>query len=86
MPDFVIESPHTVAECLAALDQAVRDHTLDTFRFGCAHGDHTAYAIVSASSEEEARRIVPEVVRAKAHVRPVGLVTEQQVREYHQAA
>ena len=86
MPDFIIESPHTKEECLTALDQALADNNLSTFKYGCGSGDHTAYALVSASSESEARRLVPRLVRDKAHVRPVGPITAEQVRQYHTAA
>jgi hypothetical protein len=84
---FLIESPHTKQECLTALDQTLKQgpDTLARFEWGCMSGDHTAYAFVEAESEAAARRMVPEVVRGKARLRPVTRITPQQIESFHKA-
>ncbi len=88
MAKYLIESPHTKEECLQTLDEmmAKGSDTLNRFYFGCDAGDHTAYAIVDASSESVARAMVPSFVEHKVRVRPVGQYTPDQIRSFHRAA
>ncbi len=80
---YLIVSPHTAEQCLAALDHLVKAHQLKRFEFGCKHGDHTGYARVEASSAEEALSIVPEEERSRARALPLDHFTEAQVRALH---
>ncbi len=86
MPKFVIESPHTKEECLHTLDEVLQKGpaVLHQFQFGCAAGDHTAYAIVDTKTDKDAWNMVPESVRQKAHVQSVSEITPDQIRSYHQ--
>lgn len=81
--DYMIISPHTAAECDAALQQAEQLGTLSKFEWGCKQGDHTGYAIVQATSKEEALKMVPENVRAKARVIKVDRLTPEEIKAMH---
>ncbi|MBI2846912.1 MAG: hypothetical protein HYX82_03425 [Chloroflexi bacterium] len=82
---FHIEMPHTSAECLAALDEIVEQNKklLDNTYFGCYAGDHTGWAVIEASDEDEARRMLPTSERSKARIVPVGKFTTEQIASYH---
>lgn len=85
MSKFLIESPHTKAECLQVLDETVSkgEDVLKKFEWGCGSGNHTAWAFVDADSESKAKNIVPSMVRGKAYVTKVSKVTPKQIRDYH---
>lgn len=85
MAQFLIESPHTKEECLRALDELVekKPDLLNESWFGCGAGDHTEYATVQASSEMEARSMLPDFLRDKARVVEVSKITPEQVKSFH---
>jgi len=80
---YLVISPHTPEQCLAALDHLAAEGQLSKFEFGCKHGDHTGYARVKASSPEEALAIVPENERASARAIPLDQFTAEQVKALH---
>jgi hypothetical protein len=83
---FMIISPHTKQECLDALDAVARQgrDSLNKWEWGCMSGDHTAYVLYEADSEEAALRMVPENVRPKARVIKVDKFTPEQIRSFHE--
>lgn len=85
MSDFMIETPHTKAECVRALDELVDAgaDVLAKYEFGCANGDHTGYAIVQAESAEDALALVPPLLRSKARVVRVDRFTPDSVVGLH---
>lgn len=85
MARYLIESPHTKEECLQALDEtlALGSGVLAQYQFGCMDGDHTGWAIVEAGSKEEARNMVPAVVRARARIVELTSFTPEQIRSLH---
>ena len=85
MAKFVIESPHTDAECLKALDEAVKMDIIDKDALGCKTGDHTAWAYVEAESSDEAlEAFVPEFLIDKACAYEVTKMTAEEVRAAHE--
>lgn len=82
---YMVSSPHTAEECLAALDEfaASGKNTLDNWYWGCMDGDHTGYEIVNAGSKEAALKTVPENLRAKAKATKLSKVTAEQVASFH---
>lgn len=82
---YLLISPHTAEECLAALDgvAASGEGALDKWYWGCAAGDHTGYEIVKASSEKEALSFVPEATRSKAKAKKLNKFTAEQVASFH---
>ncbi len=86
MSRYFIESPHTKEECLTALDEALAKgpDVLGEFDWGCMAGDHTAYGVVEARTEAEAREMVPAIVRSKARIVTVDKVTPDMIRSFHE--
>ncbi len=82
---FLVVSPHTAEECLAALDQiaATGKDALNNWYWGCMEGDHTGYEIVQATTSTEALKIVPESLRAKAEATRLNKFTAEQVASFH---
>ncbi len=85
---YLIVSPHTKAECVAALDAvaAKGDAALGQYDWGCMSGDHTGYLKVQASSEQEALAQVPETIRSKAKAIKLNKFTVDQVKSFHSEA
>lgn len=87
MANFLIEAPHTDAECLAAMDEIVaeRPRLLDEFNWGCFSGVHTGWANIEAESESAARNLLPNSQRDSWSVTEVTRFTEEQIRAEHEA-
>lgn len=68
MEKYLIETPHTIENCRMLIDQLHSQGYLYNFEWGCAEGVHCGWAIVEAESKEQARMIVPSVVRKDAKV------------------
>ena len=86
MSKYLIISPHTKEECLASLDAAAAmgGANLAKWEWGCMSGDHTGYAFVDASSEQDALKMVPESLRAKARAVKVSQFTAEQIKSFHE--
>jgi hypothetical protein len=84
--EYLIESPHTPDECLAALDavSAQGPKALARWNFGCNWGEHVGWALVTAPSEQAALEMVPAAVRDKAKVHRVSQFTAEQIRKFHE--
>ena len=72
MARFLIEVPHeaNAVACTHAV-QIFRDtgsHFLTHADFGCADGEHKGWLTVEVDSREEARRILPPALRARARI------------------
>lgn len=84
MAHFFIQSPHTPAECMRALDEVATDpNLLKNYEWGCMAGHHTGYANVEASSETDAQKFVPNFLRGKAQIIKVDRFNTDQIREMH---
>jgi hypothetical protein len=72
MARYLIEVPHEAN--LAACSHAVKvflntgSHFMTHADFGCADGEHKAWLTVEVQSREEARRILPPPLRARARI------------------
>ena len=88
MARYFIESKHTDAQCLQALDDIVAHNPrlLEDCYLGCMVGEHTGWAIVEAGSDLEARNMLPGSLRGEARVVSVGQFTPEQIRSFHKAA
>jgi hypothetical protein len=86
MARFLIEAPHTVEECLRALDEVLQqsEYLMMKHDWGCAAGVHTGWAVVEAEDEAEARRFIPTFLRAKSRVIRLNKFTAGQVRALHE--
>lgn len=85
---FLIETPHTEAECLRALDEQLNKgpEILEQFNYGCMAGDHTGYALVDVKDDAEARRLVPAFLIDKARIEKVDVFTPDVIRSLHKKA
>ena len=82
---YLVSAPHTPEQCLAALDAfaAQGKAQLAHFDWGCMGGDHTAYAVIEASSAEAALASVPANQRAQAKAVKVDKFTVEQIASLH---
>jgi len=87
MATFHLESPHTDAECLRALDEisagARGPDLLKKMYFGCMSGVHTGWAVVDADNEDAALALLPAFLRSRAKAVKVGLFTPEQIKGFH---
>jgi hypothetical protein len=85
MSRYIVELPHTQEECLRNLDElsAKGNETLSKFDFGCNSGIHTGFAAVEATTDTDARKIVPSFLRDRARVVKVEKETIDQVKALH---
>lgn len=85
MARYLIESPHTDAECLQALDEVLKGGKgmLSKWDWGCMAGDHRGWAIVETDTESAALNMVPSVVRSKAHVVRLNKFTPNDLEQAH---
>ena len=68
MDRYLIETPHTVAECLVLIKLINAQGYLWNFDWGCKAGIHSGWAIIDAENEAQARLSVPPLVRGRARI------------------
>ena len=61
-------------------------HYLTNAEWGCMDGEHTAWIIVEAESDAEARLMVPPVIRDTALLVKLNRFTPEQIMELHKEA
>jgi hypothetical protein len=88
MPKYLIEASHepTYQACvrvLKAFEQAGA-HYLLRADWGCKAGVHSAWIIVEAENEHDARLVVPPVVRSSARVVQLNKYTPEEVKNFHE--
>ncbi len=83
MARFLIESPHTDEECLMALKAVLAAGYLTHFEWGCKSGQHCGWATIEAENENEARMVVPSLMRSKARVIELVRFNPDDVRSLH---
>jgi hypothetical protein len=83
MNRYLIETPHTGAECVELLDQILAMGYLHHFEWGCKAGEHTGWAIIEAENDKQARLAVPPLVRDKARVVRVNKFEDEDVKSFH---
>jgi hypothetical protein len=68
MDRYLIETPHTGAECLDLLKLINAQGYLWNFDWGCEAGVHSGWAIIHAENDAQARLAVPPLVRGRARI------------------
>jgi hypothetical protein len=68
MARFLIESPHTAENCIMVLKEIHAKGYLQHFDWGCEFGEHCGWGVLEAENEEQARMVVPSIVRGQASV------------------
>jgi hypothetical protein len=88
MMRYLIEDSHepTHAECVRALASFLRAgaHYLTHAEWGCKAGVHTAWIIVEAENDDQARLMVPPVIRKSARVVRLNTFTPEEIRQLQQ--
>jgi hypothetical protein len=86
MAKYMIEMPHTDAECLQALDE-ISDKSptlLSKANWGCMAGNHNGWAVVDANNETEARQIVATPLMQKnARITKLSTFSRQDIESFH---
>ena len=87
MANYMVEAPHTDAQCLAAMDEIVAEQPqlLAELSWGCMSGVHTGWANVEAESESAVRSMLPASQRDSWGITKVEHFTEEQIRAEHEA-
>jgi hypothetical protein len=87
MSEYLVISPHTVAECMTAMDEVagLGKDVLAKYEWGCMSGDHTAYIKVQAKNESEALKTVPASIRSKARAIKMTKFTLEEIQKFHQS-
>jgi hypothetical protein len=68
MNRYFIESPHKAEECAMLLRNVLAMGYLMHFDWGCKSGQHVGWAVIEAESEDQARLVVPPMVRDQARI------------------
>jgi hypothetical protein len=68
MDRYLIETPHTVEECLDLIKMLNAQGYLWNFDWGCKAGIHSGWAIIEAENDAQARLAVPPLVRTRARI------------------
>ena len=88
MPKFQIVVPHdgSQALCVQALDDLLsHDAELQSqVVYGCHFGDHTGYALVEGSDEDEVRKRLPKSLNKRARVVEVEYFTPEEIKAQHE--
>jgi len=82
---YLVQSPHTQEQCLNALTEikSKGDALLSKFEFACMSGDHTGYAFLEGSSEDNVRQMLPKDAQANAKIKKVDKFTGDQIEKMH---
>jgi len=83
MNRFLVESPHELEDCVIILQQIKAMGYLHNFDWGCEAGEHTGWAIVEVENEEQARLVVPPLVRDQAHIVKLTKFSSEKVDSFH---
>ena len=85
MARFLIEVTHEneAAACARAAELFIRtgSHFLTRADWGCTDGEHKAWIIVDVDTKDEARGIIPPVLRSQARIVRLNSFTLEQVEE-----
>ncbi len=85
MARYMIEALHdpTQAACLRLLDAFAKAgaHYLTHTDWGCRAGVHKAWIVVEAESDDDARLMVPPVIRESAILVKLNKFTPDEIRE-----
>ena len=90
MPRYMIQASHeprpaACAQICAAFLQAGA-HYLTKAEWGCLADVHTAWIIVEAQNDDDARLMVPPIIRNSALLVKLNKFTPGQIRELHEQA
>lgn len=82
---YLVIAPHTPEQCMKMMNEMKSKGTayLSKFKFGCMAGDHTAYAFLTASSEDAVRKMLPEDLQVSAKIQKVEALSPAKIEKMH---
>ena len=82
---YFVQTTHTPEQCLNNLDEMKTkgDAFLSKFEYGCNSGNHTGYAFLEGTSEENIRLMLPKEAQANAKILKVDKYTLAQIEQIH---
>jgi hypothetical protein len=82
---YFVQTSHTPEQCIQALTdlKGKGDAYLSKFEFGCMSGNHTGYAFLEGSSEENVRQMLPKEAQDNAKIQKVDKFTSDQIEKLH---
>jgi hypothetical protein len=82
---YFVQTTHTPDQCLNNLNEmkGKGDAYLSKFEFGCMSGNHTGYAFLEGTSEQNVREMLPKDAQANAKILKVDKFTVAQVENLH---
>jgi hypothetical protein len=83
MDRYLIETPHAATDCRMIINQLHSQGYLYNFEWGCADGVHCGWAIVEAENDQEAKMVVPSIVRKDARVVKIQKYDVNEAGEIH---
>lgn len=86
---YMVESPHTPEECMAAFEAFAAhpraEELVKNTVAGCNHGNHTSWTTASFKDEDEARDMVTvPSLRQKMKIYPVDQFTLEEIKGTHE--
>ena len=82
---FLIEVPHeaTTVACARVVDLFLKSgsHFLSRADWGCKDGQHSAWMIVDLGSKDEARRLLPPMLRREARIVQLNSFTVEEIAQ-----
>lgn len=85
MAEFMIQVPHTPQECNQVSESFTeKDRSfLGKLRWGCQSGEHNAWAMLQADSEDEVRNMIPDAIKQRVKITRVREMSLEQIRSMH---
>ena len=83
MSRYLIETPHTGKECVKLIEEIQAQGYLHHFDWGCEAGVHCGWAIIETKNENQARLVVPPILRDKARVIKLSKYFDEDVKSLH---
>lgn len=85
MPRYIIESDHTVEDCVRVLHGFLQAgaHYLQMADWGCEDGVHTGWLVVEANDDRDAALMAPPVFRKDAKVVRLNKFSPERVLGLH---
>ena len=86
MARYMVELPHTEAECLKTLDEilAKGPDYLARFDWACMSGEHNGWAIFEGKNESDVRKMLTTTGQKMARIRKVDKFTPDMIKGAHQ--
>ncbi len=82
---YFVMAPHNPDQCMKALNEmkGKGESFVSKFYFGCMSGDHTSYAFLQGTSEENVRKMLPKEYQENAKIMKVDKFTVAQIEKMH---